>query len=263
MIEVEGLVKTAGGHSILNGLDMAVPKGQTVAIVGPSGAGKSTFLRCLNGLEPFQDGVVRIAGHELLPENTSGRRDVPPGRLYKGPDGNRAAVLRAIRLKVGMVFQSFNLFPHLTVLENLCLAPQKVLRKTRAEAEATAHQLLEEVNLRGMEDRYPRQLSGGEQQRVAIARAMAMQPEAILFDEPTSNLDPELVMEVVEVIERLARQKYTLILVTHQMGVARRVASRILFFDHGRIVEDSRVDQFFERPQTERAKEFLRNIMIL
>src|SRR2546428_1058279 len=255
MIEVEGLIKTAGGHTILNGLDMAVPKGQTVAIVGPSGAGKSTFLRCLNGLEPFQAGVVRIAGHELQPENASHRRDTPPGRLYRAPDANRAALLRAIRLKVGMVFQSFNLFPHLTVMDNLCLAPQKVQRKTRADAEKGALQLLEEVNLRGMEDRYPRQLSGGEQQRVAIARALAMQPEAILFDEPTSNLDPELVMEVVHVIEGLARQNYTLLLVTHQMGSARRVAGRVLFFDHGQIVEDSPAGRFFEQPQTERAKE--------
>ncbi|HEY3132932.1 MAG TPA: ATP-binding cassette domain-containing protein, partial [Acidobacteriota bacterium] len=139
MIEVVGLIKTAGGHTILNGLDMAIPKGQTVAIVGPSGAGKSTFLRCLNGLEPFQAGVVRIAGHELFPESASGRRNALPGRL-KTQDANRATLLRAIRLRVGMVFQSFNLFPHLTVMDNLCLAPQRVLRKTRADAEKSALQ---------------------------------------------------------------------------------------------------------------------------
>ncbi|HEV8130117.1 MAG TPA: amino acid ABC transporter ATP-binding protein [Acidobacteriota bacterium] len=253
MIEVRGLVKTAGDHRILDGLDILVPEGQTVAVVGPSGAGKSTFLRCLNGLENFQAGVVRIAGHELLPQ------DISQG---KHANGNRSAVLRAIRLRVGMVFQSFNLFPHLTVLENLCLAPRKVLGKSRADAEAMALQLLQEVNLKGMQTRYPRQLSGGEQQRVAIARALAMQPQAMLFDEPTSNLDPELVMEVVEVIERLARQKYTMLLVTHQMGVAKRVASRVLFLDQGRIIEDSSAVQFFKSPQSERAREFLRNIMI-
>jgi general L-amino acid transport system ATP-binding protein len=161
-----------------------------------------------------------------------------------------------------MVFQAFNLFPHLTVMENICLAPQMVLGQSRAEAQAAALRLLEEVNLQGMQHRYPRQLSGGEQQRVAIARALAMRPQAILFDEPTSNLDPELVREVVEVIERLARQQYTLLLVTHQMAVARRVAARILFFDRGRIVEDARADTFFDRPQSERAREFLGSIMI-
>lgn len=248
MIDVQGLVLNAGGRSILSGLDVAVPPGETVAIVGPSGAGKSTFLRCLNGLAAFQAGLVRIAGQELMPETSAA--------------ASRAAALRAIRRQVGMVFQAFNLFPHLTVMENLCLAPRKVLGKSRQECEAAALRLLEEVNLRGLQDRYPRQLSGGEQQRVAIARALAMQPQAILFDEPTSNLDPELVVEVVEVIERLACQKYTLMVVTHQMAVARRVAARILFFDRGRIVEDSPAGRFFDRPESARAREFLGSIMI-
>jgi ABC-type polar amino acid transport system ATPase subunit len=248
MIAVQGLVRNAGGRPILQGLDVEVAQGETVAIVGPSGAGKSTFLRCLNGLDPFQAGRVRIAGQELLPETSAAV--------------SRETSLRAIRRQVGMVFQAFNLFPHLTVMENICLAPQKVLGQSRAEAQAAALRLLEEVNLQGMQHRYPRQLSGGEQQRVAIARALAMRPQAILFDEPTSNLDPELVREVVEVIERLARQQYTLLLVTHQMAVARRVAARILFFDRGRIVEDARADTFFDRPQSERAREFLGSIMI-
>ncbi|MBI3939616.1 MAG: amino acid ABC transporter ATP-binding protein, partial [Acidobacteria bacterium] len=177
MIQVRGLIRTAEGRPILNGLDVEISQGETVAVVGPSGAGKSTFLRCLNGLDPFQAGRVRIAGQELLPESADA--------------ANRAAALGAIRRQVGMVFQSFNLFPHLTVMDNLCLAPQKVLGKRRTAAETTALQLLEEVNLHGVQSRYPRQLSGGEQQRVAIARALAMQPQAILFDEPTSSLDPE------------------------------------------------------------------------
>ena len=248
MIEVRALTRQVGDCRLLDSLHVDVAAGETVAIIGPSGAGKSTFLRCLNGLEVFQEGSIQIAGQELRPENHAARQ---------GRDA-----LGAIRRQVGMVFQNFNLFPHLTVMENLCLAPRVVLKKTPAEAQAAALQLLEQVNLGGMEKRYPRQLSGGEQQRVAIARALAMQPQAILFDEPTSSLDPELVLEVVEVIERLARQKYTLLLVTHQMRVARRVAGRVLFFDRGRILEDSPADRFFAEPATERAREFLRALAI-
>jgi len=246
MIEVNALCKTAGGRAILNDLTASISQGETVAIVGPSGAGKSTLLRCLNGLENFDSGQVRIAGQDLL----SGLSRRPGGQLL------------AVRRQVGMVFQSFNLFPHLTVLENLCLAPVKVLGKARAEAERAARQLLGEVNLGGFENRYPRQLSGGEQQRVAIARALAMEPQVMLFDEPTSSLDPELVFEVVEVIERLARQNYTLLIVTHQLGVAKRVAGRVLFLEAGRILEDSPAEKFFSSPQTDRAREFLRKVSI-
>ncbi|HEY2932553.1 MAG TPA: amino acid ABC transporter ATP-binding protein [Acidobacteriota bacterium] len=244
MIEIQALFKKAGGRTILSDVTTAIPRGETVAIVGPSGAGKSTLLRCLNGLERFDAGQVQIAGQHLA----------------SGSSRDRGAALQAIRRQVGMVFQSFNLFPHLTVLENLCLAPLKVLGKPRAAAQQTARQLLGEVNLSGFENRYPRQLSGGEQQRVAIARALAMEPQVILFDEPTSSLDPELVFEVVEVIERLARQNYTLLIVTHQMGVAKRVAGRVLFLESGRILEDSPAVKFFSSPQTERAREFLEKV---
>lgn len=246
MIEVEKLSKAFGPIQVLQDLTFRVKSGETIVLVGPSGSGKSTLLRCLNGLESFDSGRIRVADLELVPVSFH----------QKGRD----TLLRSLRLRVGMVFQSFNLFPHLDVLSNITLAPVRVMGEPSERAEKKALALLERVNLRGKEKAYPESLSGGEQQRVAIARALAMDPEVMLFDEPTSALDPELVGEVLGVISDLAGEGYTLLIVTHQMHFARRSADRVLFLDSGRILEEAVPAEFFSRPATQRARDFLKGL---
>ena len=243
MISIRNLYKRHGERVILSGVSLEILRGQVLVIAGSSGAGKSTLLRCMNGLEPFDAGEIVVNETSLCPET------------FRGADARR--VLRKIRLDAGMVFQSFCLFPHLSVLDNVMLAPQRVLGLSRAEAEQRALQLLERVHLSGREQQFPRSLSGGEQQRVAIARALAMKPEVLLFDEPTSSLDPELVGEVLGVIEDLAAERYTIVIVTHQMNFARRCATDIAFLDRGSIVEHGPAHDFFANPKSERAKAFL------
>ncbi len=239
LVEVRSLQKAHGGRPVLRGIDAEVRKGETIALVGPSGGGKSTFLRCLNGLTPYDAGSVRVAGFEL-----------PPGVR---PD---AAALQPLRTKVGMVFQGFHLFPHLSVLENITLAPLHVKREAREAAEERALQLLSRVGLRDRASARPAQLSGGQQQRVAIARALALQPELTLFDEPTSALDPEMRGEVLSVLRDLASAGQTMLVVTHEMGFARAVAHRIWVFDEGRLVEDGPPAEVCEHPKSERARAF-------
>ncbi|MGH9340434.1 MAG: amino acid ABC transporter ATP-binding protein [Acidobacteriota bacterium] len=247
MIEVSNLFKSFNGAPMLKGVSFSVKPGEVVAIIGPSGSGKSTLLRCINGLETFDSGEIRVRDLAL---RTNG---VQTNEYWN--------TVRQVRLRVGMVFQSFNLFPHLSVLENLILAPTKVAGKSREEAEVQARALLSRVNLQGKEAQFPPSLSGGEQQRVAIARALAMNPEAILFDEPTSNLDPELVGQVLSVINDLASEGYTMIIVTHQMRFARRCAGRIIFLDHGSILEEGPPEQIFDRPKTPRIRSFLDKLL--
>lgn len=234
-VRARGVSKWYGEFRALNGIDLEVLAGEKIVICGPSGSGKSTLIRCMNGLEEYQEGVMEVAGIALDSDAARGR----------------------VRLKVGMVFQQFNLFPHLSVMDNLCLAPVKVRRLKREAAEERAAGLLRRMGLEGQEGKYPAQLSGGQQQRVAIARALCMQPEIMLFDEPTSALDPEMVQEVLEVMVELARQGMTMLCVSHEMGFARQVADRVVFMDGGEILEDSRPEQFFENPETERLKTFL------
>ena len=234
-VRAKGLSKWYGDFRALQGIDLEVGAGEKIVICGPSGSGKSTLIRCMNGLEEYQEGVMEVAGIAL----------------------DSDAARNRVRLKVGMVFQQFNLFPHLPVMDNLCLAPVKVRRLKREEAEQRAGELLRRMGLKGQEDKFPAQLSGGQQQRVAIARALCMQPEIMLFDEPTSALDPEMVQEVLEVMAELARQGMTMLCVSHEMGFARQVADRVVFMDGGKILEDSPPDQFFESPETERLKTFL------
>ena len=234
-VRARGVSKWYGEFRALNRIDLEVRSGEKIVICGPSGSGKSTLIRCMNGLEEYQEGVMEVAGIALDSDAARSR----------------------IRLKVGMVFQQFNLFPHLSVMDNLCLAPVKVRRLKREAAEERAAGLLRRMGLEGQEGKYPAQLSGGQQQRVAIARALCMQPEIMLFDEPTSALDPEMVQEVLEVMVELARQGMTMLCVSHEMGFARQVADRVVFMDGGEILEDSRPEQFFENPETERLKTFL------
>jgi polar amino acid transport system ATP-binding protein/general L-amino acid transport system ATP-binding protein len=240
ILTVRGLHKAHGARQVLRGIDAEVAAGETIALVGPSGGGKSTFLRCLNGLTSFDQGEVRIAGLTLLPRT-------PPD----------APALLPLRAKVGMVFQGFHLFPHLSVLENVCLAALRVRREPRAEVEKRARELLSRVGLGDRGGERPSQLSGGQQQRVAIARALAMQPEVLLLDEPTSALDPQMRGEVLAVLRDLAGS-CTMLVVTHEMGFARGVASRIWVFDEGRIVEDGPPVQVCENPRSERARAFFR-----
>ena len=234
-VRARGLSKWYGDFRALNGIDLEVAAGEKIVICGPSGSGKSTLIRCMNGLEEYQQGVMEVAGIALDSDAARSR----------------------VRLKVGMVFQQFNLFPHLSVMDNLCLAPVKVRGLKRESAEERATQLLLRMGLEGQEDKYPAQLSGGQQQRVAIARALCMQPEIMLFDEPTSALDPEMVQEVLEVMAELARRGMTMLCVSHEMGFARQVADRVVFMDAGEILEDAPPQQFFENPETERLKTFL------
>ncbi|MBV9785093.1 MAG: amino acid ABC transporter ATP-binding protein [Acidisphaera sp.] len=240
MIELDGVSKWFGEHRVLTDCSTRVARGEIVVICGPSGSGKSTLIKCVNGLERIDRGRIVVDGVSV---------------------GDRGTNLAKLRARIGMVFQSFELYPHMTVTENIVLAPIKALKRKRAEAVATALDLLEQVGLRAFADRYPASLSGGQQQRVAIARALAMQPIAMLFDEPTSALDPEMISEVLEVMASLALRGMTMMIVTHEMGFACRVADRVVFMDAGVIVEDTPKAQFFDRPQSERAALFLSRIL--
>lgn len=239
MIHIEGLTKCFGQRVILDNLNLHVEKGQTLAIIGPSGSGKSTLLRCINMLEVPDSGKVLINGEDVTDPKIN---------------------LDRIRSNVGMVFQSFNLFPHMTVLENITYAPQVVDKKTKRQAEEKALIILEKVGLKDKANAYPTEISGGQKQRVAIARCLAMDPYVILFDEPTSALDPEMVKEVLEVIKQVEGKDITKLIVTHEMSFAKEVSDRIIFMDHGHILEDQDPKSFFKSPQSERAKIFLKNL---
>ncbi|MNF66553.1 L-cystine import ATP-binding protein TcyC [compost metagenome] len=242
MIVVEKLTKQFKGQVVLNGIDLEVKEGEVVAIIGPSGSGKTTFLRCLNFLEEPTSGRIKVGDIEV---DTS------------RPLNQQQSLVRRLRQHVGFVFQNFNLFPHRTALENVIEGPIIVKKIAHADAVALGKKLLAKVGLAGKEDAYPRRLSGGQQQRVAIARALAMEPEVILFDEPTSALDPELVGEVLATIRGLAEEKRTMVIVTHEMGFARDVANRVVFFDKGVIVEQGEAKALFANPKEERTKQFL------
>ena len=247
MIEIEGLHKHFGALHVLRGIDLSVAVGEVVCIIGPSGSGKSTLLRCINHLEIAETGRIRIDGQLAY-------RDEVAGGAFRA-HSNRA--ISAVRAQVGMVFQHFNLFPHLTVMGNLIEAPVHVLRKPKAVARQRALELLAQVGLADKAEAYPEELSGGQQQRVAIARALAMDPKAMLFDEVTSALDPELVAEVLTVMRDLAGQGMTMLVVTHEMNFARQVGSRVIFMDHGVIVEEGPPEEIFFRPREARTKSFI------
>jgi glutamine transport system ATP-binding protein len=240
MILAQDIHKRFGDLEVLKGIDAEVDEREVVCLIGPSGSGKSTLLRCMNALEKFDDGHLTICGHDLTGSKTS---------------------LNAVRRDVGMVFQSFNVFPHMSVLDNLMLAPRKVLQISKTEAKQRAMALLQKVGLVDKADVYPTKLSGGQQQRVAIARALAMQPKVMLFDEPTSALDPETVGEVLGVMKNLAEEGMTMMVVTHEMGFAREVADRVLFMDGGVVVEQGPPKQIFEDPQHQRTQAFLSKIL--
>ncbi|MCU1723296.1 MULTISPECIES: L-cystine ABC transporter ATP-binding protein TcyN [unclassified Pseudomonas] len=246
MIQVQRLNKQFNGQTVLKDIDLTVEPGEVIAIIGPSGSGKTTFLRCLNLLETPDSGVIRVGDIEI-----DGSR----------PLSQQSGLIRRLRQEVGFVFQSFNLFPHRTALENVIEGPVVVKKTPRDKAEALGRALLAKVGLAGKEDAYPRRLSGGQQQRVAIARALAMEPQVILFDEPTSALDPELVGEVLATIRGLAEEKRTMIIVTHEMNFARDVANRVIFFDKGVIVEQGEAKALFANPQHERTRQFLGKIL--
>jgi ABC-type polar amino acid transport system ATPase subunit len=250
MIEVDGLHKYFGPLHVLRGIDMSVAAGEVVCIIGPSGSGKSTLLRCLNHLEVAQQGRIRIDGKTAYREEEGG---------VFHPHSNRDVA--AVRAQIGMVFQQFNLFPHLTAVQNVMEAPVHVLGRKRAAARQRALELLAQVGLADKADAFPEELSGGQQQRAAIARALAMDPKAMLFDEATSALDPELVSEVLGVMRDLARRGMTMVVVTHEMNFARQVASRVIFMDQGRIVEEGDPSTIFGAPREARAREFLRTIL--
>lgn len=236
LLSIEHLKKAYGDNVVLEDISLSVKRGEVIVVIGPSGCGKSTFLRCINALEPIQGGTIEVDGKEV----TSSEKD-----------------LTELRQKVGMVFQSYDLFPHMTVLDNITLAPTKVKKTPKAQAEEAARALLKRVGLTDKEKSYPRELSGGQKQRVAIARALAMEPEVLLLDEVTAALDPEMVREVLDVILGLAQEGKTMLIVTHEMQFARAVADRVLFFDGGEIVEQDIPERFFEHPKTERAQKFL------
>ncbi|RPA66065.1 amino acid ABC transporter ATP-binding protein [Gordonia oryzae] len=240
MITMTKVQKHFGELHVLKDINLNVPRGQVVVVLGPSGSGKSTLCRTINRLEPIDSGEIRIEGESLPAE---------------GKD------LARLRADVGMVFQSFNLFAHKTILQNVTLAPTKVRKQSKAEAEKHALQLLERVGIASQKDKYPAQLSGGQQQRVAIARSLAMNPKIMLFDEPTSALDPEMVNEVLDVMVSLAKEGMTMLVVTHEMGFARKAADRVIFMADGAVVEDSDPESFFDNPQSDRAKEFLSKIL--
>jgi glutamate/aspartate transport system ATP-binding protein len=240
MIEIENVSKWYGSFQVLRDCSTQVARGDVVVVCGPSGSGKSTLIKTVNGLEPFQQGTVRVDGVSV---------------------GDPKTNLSQLRARIGMVFQNFELFPHLSVRENLTLAQVKVLGRSKDEALERGLAYLDRVGLLAHRDKFPGQLSGGQQQRVAIARALAMDPVAMLFDEPTSALDPEMIGEVLDVMVGLAQEGMTMMVVTHEMGFARKVADRIVFMDHGSIVEDSPKEAFFQAPQSERAREFLARII--
>jgi len=245
IVDVRSLGKSFGSHQVLNDVNMTVQPSQVVVIIGPSGSGKSTLLRCCNALEVPQEGSITICGTDL----------VKSGQLI--PDRS----LNALRMQVGMVFQSFNLFPHLTALENVTVGPRQLRKMSKAQADALAHELLAKVGLAEKAAAYPSTLSGGQKQRVAIARALAMQPRVMLFDEPTSALDPELVGEVLQVMKALAKEGMTMIVVTHEMGFAREVADVVMVMDAGRIIEAGPPDQVFSNPQNPRTRSFLQAVI--
>ncbi len=240
MISIKNVSKWYGSFQVLTGCSTEVKNGEVVVVCGPSGSGKSTLIKCVNGLEPFQKGEIIVDGISV---------------------GDPKTDLPKLRSKIGMVFQNFELFPHMSVTRNLTLAQVKVLVRTPEEATQKALKLLERVGLAAHKDKYPGQLSGGQQQRVAIARALAMDPIAMLFDEPTSALDPEMINEVLDVMVELAREGMTMMVVTHEMGFARKVAHRVVFMDRGEIVEDALKDDFFGKPRSERAQLFLSKIL--
>jgi len=239
-IRYVGVSKWFGEHQVLKDVNLDVTPGEVVVVCGPSGSGKSTLIRCVNRLEPIQQGEILVYGDSVTGNGVN---------------------LTKLRAQVGMVFQSFNLFPHMTVLDNITLAPMKVKRLSRGEAEKIARDLLGRVRIPDKADRHPANLSGGQQQRVAIARALAMQPRIMLFDEPTSALDPEMINEVLDVITDLAKTGMTMMVVTHEMGFARRVAHRVIFMDEGRVVEAATPQEFFSAPRSDRAKDFLSKIL--
>jgi len=242
MIVAEGVEKWFGGFQALQGITTTVRKGEVVVIVGPSGSGKSTFIRTINRLERHDKGRIVVDGIELTDDIRN---------------------IERIRSEIGIVFQSFNLFPHLRVIENLTLAPRNVRRWSRARAEEKARQLLERVGIPEQAGKYPAQLSGGQQQRVAIARALVMEPKIMLFDEPTSALDPEMIKEVLDVMKALASEmRMTMVVITHEIGFAKEVADRVLFFEEGRIVEEGPPEEFFSSPREERTKRFLSQILV-
>ena len=240
MINITNLYKNFGDLEVLKNISTEIKKGEIISIIGPSGSGKSTFLRCINKLEESSSGHIYIDGMDLMDKNTD---------------------INKVRERVGMVFQHFNLFPNMTVLNNLTLSPIMVKKESKEEAEKYALSLLEKVGLSDKANSYPTQLSGGQKQRIAIARALAMKPEVILFDEPTSALDPEMIKEVLDVMRDLAKEGMTMLIVTHEMGFARNVGNRILFMDKGEIIEDCSPKEFFENPTNERIKDFLNKVL--
>jgi glutamate transport system ATP-binding protein len=240
LVALSGVNKWFGDLHVLQDIDMEIARGEVVVVIGPSGSGKSTLCRAINRLEPINEGEIRLDG-KLLPD-----------------EGKALAQLRA---EVGMVFQSFNLFAHKTVLENITLGPTKVRGRKAAESREEAQKLLERVGVSEQANKYPAQLSGGQQQRVAIARALAMQPKVMLFDEPTSALDPEMIKEVLDVMVELAKDGMTMVVVTHEMGFARTAANRVVFMDQGRILEEATPEEFFTNPKSDRAKDFLGKIL--
>ncbi len=240
MIDIRNLNKWYGSFHVLKHINLTVEKGEILVVCGPSGSGKSTLIRCINRIEEHQQGEILVAGTPLT---------------------NKVKQIALVRREVGMVFQNFDLFPHLTILENLVLAPTWILKQPRKKAEEKAMALLERVQIKDQAHKMPGQLSGGQQQRVAIARALCMDPKIMLFDEPTSALDPEMVKEVLDVIQDLARDGMTMICVTHEMGFARQVANRIIFMDGGEIVEENHPDQFFTHPKWDRTQKFLSQIL--
>ncbi|MWD28675.1 ATP-binding cassette domain-containing protein [Aquicoccus sp. SCR17] len=243
IVRMEKLNKHFGTLHVLKDVDLEVTPGEVVVIIGASGSGKSTLIRCINGLEEFQKGKLEVDGKRLEPH------------------GKASKALQQIRTEVGMVFQQFNLFPHLSVRDNVTLAPRKVRGASRAEARETADRLLERVGIANQADKYPGQLSGGQQQRVALARALAMEPRLMLFDEPTSALDPEMIGEVLDAMRELAREGMTMVIVTHEMSFAREVADRVIYIHEGEIVEEGPPEAVFDNPQRERTRSFLSRVL--
>lgn len=240
MIQIKSLHKKFGSHEVLKGIDLDVSAGEVCVIMGPSGSGKSTLLRCINRLEEITSGTVIVDDHDVMDKNTD---------------------INFVRTEAGMVFQQFNLFPHMTALGNVTLGPIKVRKMPKRDAEKLGRQLLASVGLADKADVYPDHLSGGQKQRVAIARSLSLKPKVMLFDEPTSALDPELVGEVLEVMKRLGREGMTMVVVTHEMGFAREVADRVIFMDEGVIVEENTPEEIFSNPQNERTKSFLSKVL--
>ena len=240
ILKVQGLEKSFGDHRVLKGIDIDIRKGEVIVVIGASGSGKSTFLRCLNCLEDPTAGSIMFDGEDIADVSVD---------------------INVHRQKMGMVFQQFNLFPHMTILKNMTIAPMKLLKKSKEEAEKTALELLDRVGLKDRANDYPSQLSGGQKQRVAIVRALCMNPTVMLFDEPTSALDPEMVGEVLDVMKKLASEGMTMVVVTHEMGFAREMADRVIFIDDGVIAEENEPGEFFANPQSPRLKDFLSKVL--